>query len=398
MKTIEEQISLIERGAVEIIHIEDIRKKLEAGKKLRIKAGFDPTAPDIHLGHTVLLNKMKHFQMLGHTVIFLIGDFTASIGDPSGKNTTRPPLSRETILENAKTYKEQIFKILDEDKTEIAYNSEWLNALSPADFIKLASQCTIARMLERDDFKKRYASEIPISIHEFLYPLLQGYDSIALKADVELGGTDQKFNLLMGRTLQSQYNQSPQAVITMPLLEGLDGVNKMSKSLGNYIGVTEDAKSMFGKILSISDELMWRYYELLSLESLKTIEERKHAVETGEAHPKKVKEELALEIVGRFHSKEEALSAQQEFNAIFTKGAMPTDTIEYRCSEGKESSIVEVLLVNKLVSSKGEARRLISQDALSINGEKIQDVEYSLLKGEYEIKLGKKRFLRVIVE
>ena len=395
---IEEQLAIIQRGASEVIQKEEIEKKLRAGKILRVKVGFDPTAPDLHLGHTVLLHKMRHFQMMGHTVIFLIGDFTARIGDPSGRNTTRPALSEEEIIQNAKTYTEQVFKILDEEKTIIEYNSRWSNSLSPSDFIKLTAQYTVARMLEREDFKNRYAQEIPIFIHEFLYPLLQGYDSVALNADVELGGTDQRFNLLMGRTLQLHYNQSPQAIITMPLLEGLDGVHKMSKSLGNYVGVNESPRDMYGKLLSISDELMWRYYDLLSFESIREIEHRKQAVQEGKSHPKAVKEDLALEIVSRFHSYEQALRAQQEFNAVFVQGAMPVDMQEYHCKEGEKSSPVEILYTSGLVSSKGEARRLIAQHALTINGEKKKDGNTPLLRGEYEIKLGKRRFLRVIVE
>ncbi|MDE7468839.1 MAG: tyrosine--tRNA ligase, partial [Desulfovibrionaceae bacterium] len=340
---IEEQLAVIQRGAAEIIHIEEIEKKLRSGKVLRVKVGFDPTAPDIHLGHTVLLHKMRHLQMMGHTIIFLIGDFTARIGDPSGRNVTRPPLSEEEIAHNAKTYTDQVFKILDEEKTIVEYNSRWSDKLSSSDLIKLMAQCTVARMLEREDFKNRYTNEIPISIHEFLYPLLQGYDSVALQSDIELGGTDQKFNLLMGRTLQTHYGQTPQSIITMPLLEGLDGVHKMSKSFGNYIGVQESPRDMFGKILSISDELMWRYYELLSLKSMSAIAEYKQSVEDGRMHPKAVKEELALEIVERFHSKEEALCAQQDFNSVFARGAMPTDIEEYHCEYGEKSSPIEIL-------------------------------------------------------
>lgn len=395
---IEEQLAVIERGAVEVIQREDIEKKLRTGRPLRVKAGFDPTAPDLHLGHTVLLHKMRHFQMMGHTIIFLIGDFTARIGDPSGRNITRPPLSEETILANATTYKEQVFKILDEEKTIVEYNSTWSANLSPSDLITLAGQCTVARMLEREDFKKRYSEGSPISIHEFLYPLLQGYDSVALKADIELGGTDQKFNLLMGRTLQSHYNQEAQAIITMPLLEGIDGERKMSKSLGNYIGVTESPRDMFGKILSISDTLMWRYYELLSLLPLHVIEEQKCAVEEGNAHPKKVKEALAVEIVERFHSKEKALEAQSEFNAIFVQGAMPTELAEYRCTYGEQSTPIAIIYGSGLVGSKGEARRLIAQNAMVSNGERVTDGSSPLPHGEYQVRLGKKRFLRVIVE
>ncbi|MGL4722656.1 MAG: tyrosine--tRNA ligase [Desulfovibrionaceae bacterium] len=391
-------MNIVRRGSSEIIQEEDLEKRLLSKKILRIKAGFDPTAPDLHLGHTVLINKLRHFQDLGHTVIFLVGDFTASIGDPSGKNETRPSLSREQIMENAKTYQDQVFKILDKEKTEIRFNSEWSSILTAGDVIKLASCATVARMLERNDFENRYKNGIPIAIHEFLYPLMQGYDSVALKADVELGGNDQKFNLLMGRTLQSHWNQTPQVVLTMPLLEGLDGVKKMSKSLGNYIGITEEANSMFGKIMSISDTLMWRYYEMLSLRSLEDIEHLKKEDIEGRKHPKIIKEELAFEIVERFHSTDSAHTARVEFNSIFSGGNIPEEVKEYICSYGEESIPLHFLLKNSMVSSKGEARRLIEQGAFSINSVRCEDAMKALEIGEYCIRLGKRRFLKVIVQ
>ena len=392
-----EAISLIKRGVSEIIQEDELYEQLSSGVTLRIKAGFDPTAPDLHLGHTVLLNKLRHFQDLGHRVFFVIGDFTAQIGDPSGKNVTRPMLTSEEVLENTKTYAEQVFKVLDREKTSVVFNSSWTNTLTPADFIKLTGQYTVARMLEREDFKQRFQHNTAISIHEFMYPLLQGYDSVALQADVELGGTDQKFNLLMGRTLQVAYGQKPQSVITMPLLEGLDGEKKMSKSLGNYIGITDSPSSMFGKILSISDTLMWRYYELLSLKSESDIEQLKKNVEQGIMHPKVAKEELAKEIVARFHSLDAAQKAQQEFNAIFSQRAMPETMDEFTVQYGDASKPVEFLLFSGTVSSKGEARRLIAQNALTVDGEKVCDPLAPLIPGEYNVKLGKRRFFRLIV-
>ncbi|MFV0350120.1 MAG: tyrosine--tRNA ligase, partial [Halodesulfovibrio sp.] len=298
---IDKQLEIIQRGCAELINVEELRKKLQRGKPLRVKMGFDPTAPDLHLGHCVAIHKLRHFQELGHTVIFLIGDFTGMIGDPSGRSETRPPLTREDVLRNAETYKEQVFKILDPEKTEVRFNSEWMDKFDAADFIRLASRYTVARMLERDDFEKRYKSNTPISVHEFLYPLIQGYDSVALKADIELGGTDQKFNLLMGRHLQAQEGQESQCIMTMPILEGLDGVKKMSKSYGNYIGVNDEPADMFGKVMSVSDELMWRYYELISRKSLEEIAELKQGVESGTLHPKIAKEQLAMDIVGQYH-------------------------------------------------------------------------------------------------
>ncbi len=385
----------IMRGAVEFIDQEELVKKLQRGVPLRIKAGFDPTAPDLHLGHTVLIQKLKHFQELGHQVIFLIGDFTGMIGDPTGKNETRPPLTREQVLANAETYKQQIFKILDPDKTEIAFNSTWMNAFSASDFVSLCSRYTVARMLERDDFHKRYNDNRPISIHEFLYPLVQGYDSVALKADVELGGTDQKFNLLMGRTLQHQYGQEAQCILTMPLLEGLDGVNKMSKSLGNYVGIEDAPADMFGKLMSISDDLMWRYYELLSDKGLEEIATLKEDVQSGQLHPKKAKEMLACEITARYHGAGAGETALEEFNRVFAQGKLPDDMPEHGADQGDASKPVNFLEASGLCASRGEARRLIKQGALSIDGEKASDGETPLEPGEYVIKLGKKRFLKL---
>lgn len=387
----------IERGAVEIINTEELQKKLAKDRPLRIKAGFDPTAPDLHLGHTVLIQKLKHFQDLGHQVIFLIGDFTGMIGDPSGKTETRPPLTREQIMENAETYKRQIFKILDEERTEIAFNSTWMDAFKSSDFVSLCSRYTVARMLERDDFHKRYTENRSIAVHEFLYPLVQGYDSVALKADVELGGTDQKFNLLMGRHLQQQYGQEPQIILTVPILEGLDGVKKMSKSLNNYVGIEEDPTNMYGKLMSISDELMWRYYELLSDRSLADIDALKKDVESGALHPKKAKEQLAREITARFHSEKDADHAEQNFRQVFAKGENPEDMPTYSVASGEESRPVAFLADAGLTGSRGEAKRLIKQGALSIDGEKCSDGEIALEPGEYTVKLGKRRFLRLTV-
>ncbi len=365
---------------------------------MEIKVGFDPTAPDLHLGHTVVMHKMRHFQELGHNVTFVIGDFTGRIGDPSGRSETRPALTEEQVMENAETYKKQLFKILDSEKTNVAFNSAWLNILTPQDILKLMSNCTVARMLERDDFSKRYKEERPISIHEFFYPLAQAYDSIALKTDVEMGGTDQTFNLLMGRTLQSHYGQEPQCVLTMPLLVGLDGVRKMSKSYGNYVGIAEPGSAQFGKIMSISDELMWRYYELLSHHSLEEIAVLQQKVQDGSLHPKIAKENLAHEIVERYHGKDKADEARQDFNAVFTSGALPEDTASFECAEGENSAPVSFLYDAKLVDSKGEAKRLIAQGSLSINDEKYNDPFLPLTKGDYKIKLGKKRFLLLTVK
>ena len=395
---VDAQMALIKRGCAELIDEGELRKKIARGKPLRIKVGFDPTAPDLHLGHTVVIQKMRHFQDLGHHVVFLIGDFTGRIGDPSGRNDTRPPLTEEQVLANAETYKKQVFKILDPEKTEVGFNSSWLGRMNAADFIRLASHYTVARMLERDDFEKRYKGGAPISIHEFLYPLCQGFDSVSLKTDVELGGTDQKFNLLVGRHLQGQYGLEPQCVLTMPLLEGLDGVKKMSKSLGNYIGIDEPATQIFGKTMSLSDDLMWRYFELLSSKSLEEIAALQRAVECGEKHPKLVKEELAFELAARYHSEQEAAEARAEFNAVFAGGGVPDDAPQHRCAEGENSAPAVFLAESGLTASRGEARRLISQKALSIDGTLCEDGASPLKKGSYVIKLGKKRFLRLCVE
>ena len=398
---IKEAIDEIQRGTAEIIDIEAItkliKKYFETGENFYVKAGFDPTAPDIHLGHTVLIQKLATFQKFGGVVQFLIGDFTATIGDPTGKSETRKVLSRDDVLANAETYKEQVFKILDPNKTQVVFNSTWLNELGTAGLINLASNLTVARMLERDDFSKRYSSNTPIAVSEFLYPLLQGYDSIALNSDVELGGTDQKFNLLMGRTLQKAYNcKKQQAVLMMPILEGLDGVQKMSKSLGNYIGVTDEPFDMFGKVLSISDELMWRYFELLSSKSLKEIEEIKKGVENGTMHPKKVKEDLAAEIVDRFHGVGAGALAKAEFEKVFAKKDIPTDIPEF-IFEG-EIWICQAMLDSKLVDSTSQARRDINSNAVSINQEKISDDKLNLTSGEYILQKGKKSFAKIIIK
>ncbi|MBQ4133383.1 MAG: tyrosine--tRNA ligase [Desulfovibrionaceae bacterium] len=394
---VDRQIELIRRGAAELIDEKELRKKIARGKPLRVKVGFDPTAPDLHLGHTVVIHKMRHFQELGHQIIFLIGDFTGMIGDPTGRSETRPALTHEQVMENAETYKKQVFKILDPAKTEVAFNSSWMNKLDAQGFIRLASQYTVARMLERDDFQRRYESEQPIAIHEFLYPLVQGYDSVQLQCDIELGGTDQKFNLLVGRSLQSSYGLEPQCIMTMPLLEGTDGVRKMSKSYGNYIGIDEAPKEIFGKVMSISDELMWRYYELLSTLSLAEIADLRQAVETGQTHPKAAKEALAHEMVALYHGKPQADQAQAEFNAVFAAGGVPEEMPEYACAFGEESLPPACLEAAGLVDSRGEARRLIKQGALSVNGERWPDAAQPLPEGEHIIKLGKKRFARIIV-
>ncbi|MFW3344586.1 tyrosine--tRNA ligase [Aliarcobacter butzleri] len=396
-----EALNEIKRGVAEIIDFEAIEKLIkryfETGENFYVKAGFDPTAPDIHLGHTVLIQKLALFQKFGGIVQFLIGDFTATIGDPTGKSETRKVLSREQVLNNAETYKQQVFKILDESKTQVVFNSSWLNELGTAGLITLASNLTVARMLERDDFSKRYSSNTPIAVSEFLYPLLQGYDSIALNSDVELGGTDQKFNLLMGRTLQKAYNsKKQQAVLMMPILEGLDGVQKMSKSLGNYIGVTDEPFDMFGKILSISDELMWRYYELLSSKSLKEIEELKSGVLNNILHPKKVKEELAMEIVDRFHGAGFGEKAKDEFEKVFAKKDIPTEIEEFHFE--KEIWICQALVDSKLVDSTSQARRDIKANAVSINQEKINDDKLILEKGEYILQKGKKSFAKILIK
>ncbi|MBU1404420.1 MAG: tyrosine--tRNA ligase [Proteobacteria bacterium] len=403
MKTsIEKQVELIERGAVNVISRSDLVKKLEksatTGVPLKIKAGFDPTAPDLHLGHTVLIQKLKHFQDLGHEINFLIGDFTGMIGDPTGKSETRKPLTIEQVEKNAESYKEQIFKILDPEKTKVVFNSTWLNTLTSRDFIMLASQLTVARMLEREDFKVRFENERPISIHEFLYPLIQGYDSVALKADVEIGGTDQLFNLLMGRDLQRVWGQEPQVVITMPLLEGLDGVNKMSKSLGNYIGITESADNIYGKTLSVSDELMFRYYELLSDLCSDDIARLKSEMASGKAHPKVVKQQLARELTARFHGADMARQAEENFERVFSQHELPEDMPELILPASPDGVWLPKLLVDTaMVKGSGEGRRMIQQGAVTMNGEKVSDVEMVVkTEGEILLKVGKRRFCRVI--
>lgn len=397
MLDIEKQMAVIKRGAAEIIGEEDLRKKLARGAPLKIKVGFDPTAPDIHLGHTVVMHKMRHFQELGHHIVFLIGDFTGRIGDPTGRNETRPPLTAEQVMANAETYKRQAFKILDPEKTQVSFNSEWHGKMNGYDFIKLASCATVARMLERDDFEKRFREERPISIHEFLYPLCQGYDSVALQTDVEMGGVDQKFNLLVGRNLQGHYGQEGQCAITMPLLEGTDGVRKMSKSYGNYIGIDEPADVMFGKLMGISDELAWRYMELLSKKSLEEIAELKIAVSEGKTHPKLVKEELAEEIVSRYNGEDAAKAARAKFNAVFAGGGFPEDAPELTVVYGEESAPLAFLKRAGLVESGGEAKRLLKSGSLNVNGEKAVDGVAPLTPGEYKIRLGKKRFLKLRV-
>ena len=397
MTDIDRQMATIKRGIAELIDEKELRKKLERGTPLRIKVGFDPTAPDLHLGHTVVMHKMRHFQELGHHVIFLIGDFTGRIGDPSGRSETRPPLTEEQVLANAETYKKQVFKILDPQKTEVAFNSAWLGKMDATGFIKLASSYTVARMMERDDFEKRFREQRPISIHEFLYPLCQGYDSVALKSDVEMGGTDQKFNLLVGRTLQAHYGIESQCILTLPLLEGTDGVRKMSKSYGNYIGIDEAPAQIFGKVMGISDELMWRYYELLSAKSLEDIAELKTSVQNGSLHPKAAKENLAHEMVCRYHSEKDADEARQGFNAVFAGGGVPDDMPEHSCTCGEDSTPPVFLEAAGLVKSRGEAKRLMKEGALSVDGERCEDAVTPLTAGEYVVKLGKKRFLKLIV-
>jgi tyrosyl-tRNA synthetase len=389
-------MSQIHRGTQEVISDEALQKKLDENRPLRIKAGFDPTAPDLHLGHTVLINKLKQFQDLGHDVLFLIGDFTGMIGDPTGKNVTRKPLSRKQILENASTYEEQIFKILDPDRTSVRFNSEWMNEMGTARLIELAAQHTVARMLERDDFSKRYKSGKPIAIHEFLYPLIQGYDSVALKSDVELGGTDQKFNLLVGRQLQENYGQTPQVVITMPILEGLDGVQKMSKSLGNYIAIADRPDEMFGKIMSVSDELMWRYFELLSFRSMDEINGWRRECEDG-ANPRDFKFNLAQEIVERFHGLQAALDALESFRMRFQKGAIP-DNLELKILSVPDDGypIANLLKDAGLTSSTSESYRMLKQGGVRIDGEKVGDSKLRLTAGTTQVyQVGKRKFARV---
>ena len=394
---VEESLGLIKRGSDELLVEAELVEKLKAGRPLRIKAGFDPTAPDLHLGHTVLINKLRHFQDLGHHIIFLIGDFTGMIGDPTGKNTTRPPLSREQVLENAQTYQSQVFKILDPAKTEVVFNSTWFNDLGASGMIKLAAHYTVARMLERDDFAKRYGNGQPIAVHEFLYPLCQGYDSVALKADVELGGTDQKFNLLVGRELQKHYGQAPQCVLTMPLLEGLDGVNKMSKSLGNYVGITDEPREMFGKLMSISDVLMWRYFDLLSFRSNDEIAGLKRQAEDGR-NPRDIKVELAKEIVARFHSAVAADEALAEFESRFRQGVLPEDMPEVRLECGAEGLVVTQLLKQAgLTASTSEALRMIDQGAVKIDGQRVEDKGLTIAApASLVVQVGKRKFARVV--
>ena len=394
MTTIEQTLAVFERGTDEILPLDELKKKLEKNKPLRIKTGFDPTAPDLHLGHTVLINKMRQLQDLGHTIIFLIGDFTGMIGDPTGKNVTRKPLSKEQILENSKSYEDQVFKILDKDKTEIRFNSEWMGKMSSADMIALASKQTVARMLERDDFSKRYKSGQSISIHEFLYPLVQGHDSVALEADMELGGTDQKFNLLMGRELQKQAGKEQQVILTMPILEGLDGVQKMSKSLNNYIGIDDASDDMFGKIMSISDDLMWRYLELLSFESLETIASWKNEVENGE-NPRNIKFRLADEIITRFHDKVSAEQAQQNFINRFAKNQIPDEMPEFEFAAGIK--ITNLLKDANLVNSTSDAMRMIKQGAAKIDGDKIIDKDLEPAQGTAVYQVGKRKFARITI-
>ncbi len=392
----EQVLATLLRGIDEVLVEHELVKKLQEGRPLRIKAGFDPTAPDLHLGHTVLINKLKQFQDLGHEVLFLIGDFTGMIGDPTGKNVTRKPLTREQVLENAKTYQEQIFKILDPAKTQVMFNSTWMNAMSPADLIQLAAKHTVARMLERDDFNKRFKGGQPIAIHEFLYPLIQGYDSVAMKADVELGGTDQKFNLLVGRQLQEVFGQKPQVVMTMPILEGLDGVQKMSKSLNNYIGIADPADDMFGKLMSISDELMWRYFELLSFRPMTEINAWRLECENG-ANPRNYKVKLAQEIIERFHDAAAAEKALENFEARFQRGAIPDEMDELTLStEGSGYSIANLLKDAGLASSTSEAIRMINQGAVKISGEKVTDTKLEIaVATENVFQVGKRKFARV---
>jgi tyrosyl-tRNA synthetase len=396
MNNVKSQIAELTRGTDEVLPEDGLEAKLKQGRPLIVKAGFDPTAPDLHIGHTVLINKMRQFQEFGHEVVFLIGDFTGMIGDPSGKNATRPPLSAEDIQENAKTYEAQIYKILDEGRTRIEFNSNWMGAMDAAGLVRLASHHTVARMLERDDFKKRYEGGQPISIHEFLYPIVQGYDSVALEADIELGGTDQKFNLLVGRQLQQDYGQEPQVVMTTPLLEGLDGVQKMSKSLGNYVGITEPPGEMFGKLMSISDDLMWRYFDVLSFRSLDDIASLRRRVEDG-MNPRDVKFELAMEIVARFHDAQAAEAAKQEFISRFREGAMPEDMPELTLeAEGGTLGIAHLLKGAGLVSSTSEAFRMIKQGAVRIDGERVDDRSLTIDAGSTNVyQVGRRRFARV---
>ncbi len=398
MDSADDQLKVIKRGCDEVLIELELIDRLRAGERLRVKAGFDPTAPDLHLGHTVLINKLRQLQDLGHTILFLIGDFTGMIGDPTGKNTTRPPLTREELARNAKTYTAQVFKILDPDRTEVLFNSAWMDTCSAADLIRLAATHTVARMLERDDFGKRYRERQPIAIHEFLYPLVQGYDSVVMRADMELGGTDQKFNLLMGRELQKHYRQKPQVILTMPLLEGLDGVNKMSKSLGNYVGIDEPPGEIFGKLMSVSDALMWRYIELLSFASLATVGGWKQEVAAGR-NPRDIKVAFAQEIVERFHGPAAARTAAADFEARFRDGGVPEDMPEVRLdSHGSALPISQVLKQAGLTTSTSEALRMVEQGGVKVNGEKVSDKSLKLATGaSIVLQVGKRKFARVTI-
>lgn len=393
----EDILALLKRGAEEILLESELLERLNAGKRLRVKAGFDPTAPDLHLGHTVLINKLRQFQELGHEVIFLIGDFTGMIGDPTGKSATRPPLTRDEVIENARTYEEQIYKILDPARTVVMFNSSWMGEMGASALIQLAGKYTVARMLERDDFHKRYTRGQPIAVHEFLYPLVQGYDSVMLHADIELGGTDQKFNLLVGRELQKHYGQRPQVVLTMPLLEGTDGVQKMSKSLGNYIGIAEPPSEMFGKLMSISDPLMWRYLDVLSFESAATLEHWRQEVGAG-LNPMEIKFRLAREVVGRFHGRAAAVEAESSFVNRFRLGAVPAEMPETQLSAPDGVGLAQALKAASLVASTSEAQRLISQGGVRIDGEKASDPKRTLKPGAgYVVQVGKRKFCRITV-
>jgi len=396
---LEEQLAILRRGADEILLEDELRERLKQGRPLRIKAGFDPTAPDLHLGHTVLLNKLRQFQELGHHVIFIIGDFTGRIGDPTGKTVTRPPLTDEDIQANAATYREQVFRILDPEATEVAFNSSWTNDLGAAGIVQLAARHTVARMLERDDFSKRYSGQQPIAIHEFLYPLIQGHDSVVLRSDVELGGTDQKFNLLVGRELQKQYGQPPQVILTMPILEGLDGVQKMSKSLGNYIGVQDAPDDMFGKVMSISDDLMWRYYELLSWRPLVEVAALRAVATSGQRNPRDIKFELAEELVARFHGAAAGAGARESFVARFQRNELPDELPEVTVQGGADGLPLPNLLKEAgLVASTSEARNMLRQGAVRLDGERVEDAELRFAAGaEHVVQVGKRRFARVVV-
>lgn len=401
MEELKRALSLIKRGIVDLIEEQELIAKLErslkTGVPLKIKAGFDPTAPDLHLGHTVLLRKLRHFQELGHDVYFLIGDFTAMIGDPTGRSETRPALTKEQVLENAKTYREQVFKILDPSKTKVVFNSEWFSKMSAEDVVRLCAKYTVARILERDDFKKRFESGIPIAIHELIYPLFQAYDSVALGADVELGGTDQLFNLLIGRDIQREYGQEPQVIITTPLLEGLDGVQKMSKSLGNYIGIMEPPGEMFGKIMSIPDRLLWKYYELLTDVPLEEIEKMKEEAEAGKLNPRDAKMQLAFLMVSQYHSPEDAQKAKEEFERVFSRRELPTEVETIEVQAGKVF-LPKFLKELGIVKSASEAKRLLTQRAIDINKQTVQTEELDLTPGEYIFRIGKKRFFRIIAK